>query len=64
MLDWSLSELAMASQVSVSAIKRVESGAVPSSDPTVAKVQSALAGAGITFLADEGQGCGLRLTQR
>jgi transcriptional regulator with XRE-family HTH domain len=64
MLDWSMSDLAGASQVSVSTIKRFEAGGeMAPSDRSVAKIHDALVNEGVRFLPDNGQGQGLRLKE-
>ena len=62
MLDWSITDLAKAARVSVSTVQRIEkSQARPISDFTRAAIQDALEKAGVQFLADEGDGEGLKL---
>lgn len=62
MLDWSMLDLAKAAQVSVSTVKRFEGGGSQAvSDEVVALMQRATEAAGIRFLADDGEGPGLRL---
>ncbi len=65
MLDWSMVDLAEAARVSVSTIKRFESGdRQPVSDGTVARMQDAAETKGVRFLADDGKGPGVRLRRR
>ncbi|MGI3902382.1 MAG: helix-turn-helix domain-containing protein [Janthinobacterium lividum] len=62
MLDWSIVDLARASRISISTIQRVEAGGkIAPSDLTVAMIQTAFEAAGISFLADDGRGQGVRL---
>lgn len=62
MLDWSITDLAKASRVSVSTIQRIENiQQRPVSEGTHAAIQGALEKAGVRFLTDEGGGDGLRL---
>jgi hypothetical protein len=62
MLDWSLVDLARAADVSVSSVLCFEMRGAEALFPYVAgRIQHVLEGKGITFLADEGSGCGLRL---
>ena len=64
MLDWSITDLAIAARVSVSTIQRIEEvQPQPVSDSTRVAVQGALEKAGVQFLHDEGEGEGLRLTR-
>lgn len=65
MLDWSMMDLAKAAQVSISTVKRFEvEGTQSVSDQTAALMREALESAGIRFLADEGEGPGLRHRRR
>lgn len=65
MLDWSMVELAKSSGVSVSTIKRLEDGAMPSvSVRVLALLRIAMEDDGVQFLPDEGSGPGLRLRVR
>jgi DNA-binding LacI/PurR family transcriptional regulator len=62
MLDWSITDLAVAARVSVSTVQRFESiQPQPVSDSTQSAIQGALEKAGVQFLPDEGEGAGLRL---
>ncbi|MGI3903259.1 MAG: helix-turn-helix domain-containing protein [Janthinobacterium lividum] len=62
MLDWSLLDLARASGVSISTIQRVEAGGkIVPSDWTLAMIQEAFEASGISFLAEDGRGQGVRL---
>ena len=62
MLNWSMADLAKASMVSISTIKRLEQ-AQPHlvRDSTLVAIQNALETAGIVFLESDGIGPGLRL---
>lgn len=65
MLDWSMTDLSKAAGVSVSTIKRFEDGrSAPVSDDTVAKMQGAVEAQGVRFLADDGNGLGVRFRRR
>lgn len=65
MLGWSMMALAKAAQVSVSTVKRVEDeGPQPISDAILAVVRDALETEGVRFLADDGEGSGVRLRGR
>lgn len=63
MLGWSQERLALESGVSVPTIKRLE----PGDDPlrvrldTIEKLQRALESAGVIFVAENGEGPGVRL---
>lgn len=62
MLDWSLIDLARAADVSVSSVLCFEMRGADALFPLVAgRIQQVLERKGITFLADEGDGCGVRL---
>lgn len=62
MLRWSMVDLAMAAGVSVSTVKRVEESAhEPVKVATMGYVVSALEEAGVRFLADQGEGEGVRV---
>lgn len=60
MLDWSMVRLATAAGLSISTVKRFESGDQPVSDDRVARMQDAVETEGVRFLADDGDGPGLR----
>ncbi len=65
MLDWSMMDLAEAAQLSVSTVKRFErSGDQSVSDGAVAMMQDAAETEGVNFLADDGNGPGVRLRKR
>ena len=65
MLDWSMMDLAEAACLSVSTVKRFEGGdRQPVSDNAVAMMQDAAETEGVYFLADDGNGPGVRLRQR
>lgn len=62
MLDWSVVQLATAAGVSMSTVKRMETGEPqPLSDEIRSAVRDALERAGVRFIDDEGDGPGLRL---
>jgi transcriptional regulator with XRE-family HTH domain len=65
LLDWSQSELASASGLSVPTIKRIESkaGDVGGREGTVARIVSALEAAGAEFIPENGGGVGVRLRE-
>lgn len=64
-LAWSMLDLAKAAGLSVSTVKRFETGAEQAvSDGTVALMRDAAEAEGVRFLADEGDGPGVRLRQR
>ena len=64
-LGWSMTALAKAARVSVSTIKHIEdSGLQPVSDAILAMVRNALEAEGVRFLADDGEGSGVRLRAR
>ena len=67
MLRWSGEELAKASGVSLSSIRRVEaSPGIPEAQnmKTLVAIQKALEGAGIEFIGSPDNGPGVRLTSR
>ncbi len=65
MLDWSMTDLAKASGVSVSTVKRVGDGRMALVSPTtVSQIRGALEAAGVEFLGDEGSGPGMRVMAR
>ncbi len=65
MLDWSMMDLARASGVSVSTVKRVGDGGVAAiSSVMIGQIQNSLEAAGVEFLGDEGNGPGMRLKPR
>lgn len=62
MLGWSMVALAKAARVSISTLKRVEDeGPRPVSDAILAMVRDTLETEGVRFLADDGNGLGVRL---
>ena len=62
MLGWSMMALANAARVSVSTVKRIEDGgSQPVSDAILAMVRNALETEGVRFLADDGEGPGVRI---
>ena len=62
MLDWSMLELAKASGVSVSTVKRFEAGQTQVvSDRIHASIQAAFEQEGISFISDEVAGLGVHL---
>ena len=65
MLGWSMVDLARATRVSVSTVKRFENErSAPVSDGAVALMQDALETEGVCFLPDDGFGPGVRLQRR
>ena len=65
MLGWSMVALAKAARVSVSTVKRAEDeGPQPVSDAILAAIRDALETEGVRFLADDGEGLGVRLRAR
>ena len=65
MLDWSMLDLAKASGVSVSTVKRVDDGRMAVVSPAmVGQIRNAFRAAGMEFLGDEGNGPGMRLKPR
>ncbi len=65
MLDWSMMDLARASGVSVSTVKRVGDGRTTMVPPAmVGQIRGALEAAGVEFLGDEDDGFGMRLKPR
>jgi len=63
LLNWSQTELAGASGVSIPTIKRLEAedGYLGGRDETAAKIREALQGAGIEFINENGAEVGVRL---
>lgn len=62
MLNWSMLDLAKAAKVSVSTVKRMEmDGPQSVSDEIHVAVRAALVATGVHFLADSGEGIGVRL---
>lgn len=63
LLGWSQDDLAVASDVSLPTIKRLEAtdGPLGGRETTASKVRSALETAGIEFIAENGGGAGVRL---
>jgi transcriptional regulator with XRE-family HTH domain len=63
LLDWSQSELAAASGVSIPTIKRLEAedGYLVGRDETMKRIRAALKVAGIDFIDENGGGAGVRL---
>jgi DNA-binding XRE family transcriptional regulator len=66
LLAWSQEHLAAAAAVSVPTIKRLEAqdGPLGGRHETAAKIKSALEGAGIEFINENGGGPGVRLRRR
>lgn len=65
MLDWSMMDLAKASGVSVSTVKRVGDGRMAMvSTAMVGQIRGAFEAAGVEFLGDEGSGSGVMLKPR
>lgn len=61
LLGWSQEELAERSQVSVTAIRNFERGATAPIRATLAAIRAALEAAGVIFVAENGEGPGVRL---
>ncbi|GGD93644.1 transcriptional regulator [Aureimonas endophytica] len=63
LIRWDQKQLAEASKVSVPTIKRLEGipGPLAAQERTVAALQSALEAAGVIFIAENGEGAGVRL---
>lgn len=65
MLGWSMMTLAQAARVSVLTVKRVEDESHPLvSDAILAVIRDAMETEGVRFLADDGDGQGVRLRTR
>jgi transcriptional regulator with XRE-family HTH domain len=66
LLDWSQQQLAVAANVSVPTIKRLEAqgGLLGGRSETGSKIQLALEQAGVEFLDENGGGPGVRLRKR
>jgi predicted transcriptional regulator len=66
LLDWSQERLAIAADISLPTIKRLEAvdGPLGGRDDTGAKIRRALETAGITFIDENGGGPGVRLRKR
>ncbi len=65
LLDWSMTDLASAAQVSISTVKRFERGSdQPVSDDVVDMMRDAAETEGIRFLPDDGTGLGIRFQRR
>ncbi len=65
MLNWSMLDLARASGVSVSTVKRVGDGRMAVVSPAmIGQIHKAFRAAGVEFLGDEGNGPGMRLKPR
>jgi predicted transcriptional regulator len=66
LLAWSQEELAVAADVSIPTIKRLEAqeGLIGGRDETGAKIRMALESAGIVFIDENGGGPGVRLRKR
>ncbi|WP_417842977.1 helix-turn-helix domain-containing protein [Thalassospira sp.] len=62
-LNWNLEKLAFESGVSRNTISRFESG-LPSNRPTVSALQTAMENAGVIFIAENGEGAGVRLKKQ
>ncbi len=61
LLGWSQVDLARAADVSEPTIKRLEGGKVAVSEDVRSSIQHALEAAGIIFVAENGEGPGVRL---
>jgi predicted transcriptional regulator len=66
LLDWSQEDLAVAADVSVPTIKRLEAqdGLLGGRNETAMKIHSALEAAGVEFIDENGGGPGVRLRKR
>lgn len=66
LLAWSQEELAVAADISIPTIKRLEAqeGLLGGRDETGAKIRVALESAGIMFIDENGGGPGVRLRRR
>lgn len=66
LLGWSQSDLAKASEISEPTIKRLEAsdGELGGRSDTAGKIVTALIDAGIIFVAENGEGPGVRLKKR
>jgi len=66
LLRWSALDLAKASKVSVATIRRVEvmDGQIPVTSANEAALRTALEGAGIEFIDENGGGLGVRFKKR
>jgi transcriptional regulator with XRE-family HTH domain len=66
LLSWSQERLAEASGVSVPTIKRLEpgEGSLPTKIETMEKLRHALENAGVIFVAENGEGPGVRLRKK
>jgi len=66
LLRWSALDLAKASKVSVATIRRVEvmEGQIPVTSANEAALRTALEGAGIEFIDENGGGLGVRFKKR
>ena len=61
LIGWSQVALAKAAGVSEPTIKRIEGGKVPVSDEVRQAIRAALEAAGVIFVAENGEGPGVRL---
>lgn len=64
LLGWSQVDLAKAASVSEPTIKRLEGGKVAVSEDVRSSIQSALEAAGVIFVAENGEGPGVRLRKQ
>ena len=66
LLGWSQQNLALAAQISLPTVKRLEAAAGPIGGraETIARLLAALEHAGIDFIAENGGGAGVRLRHR
>jgi transcriptional regulator with XRE-family HTH domain len=60
-LQWSLKDLAARSRVNHVTINRFETGQAASHPSTLAALRTALEAGGVVFIADNGDGAGVRL---
>jgi len=66
LLDWSQNQLALAAQISLPTIKRLEAqdGLLGGRDDTGSKIRIALERGGVEFIDENGGGAGVRLKSR
>lgn len=61
LLDWSQQQLADAAQVGVVTVRQFESGGAEPRRSTLDVITRAIEGAGVIFVAENGEGAGVRL---
>ncbi len=66
LLEWNQQQLAEASGVAISTIKKIESrgGPLRANADSVWKIEAAIKGAGAVFIDENGGGAGVRLRER